>query len=925
MDVGGRQPTVKIGAGAADARRPGAARPASRVTSPLTLTKFAPPPLPARLAGAERLRAWADKVSGRLLTVVRAPSGFGKTTFCASLYRQFEARGDKVAWVSFDRDDDEPVRVLSYIGRALDSVAPGVADEAQAQLHDDTMVPVQTLAAMLVNALLTDDRPFVLFLDDVDRINDSQSLQFLTYIILHAPPRLRIVLSCQAKPRLPLSYLEAHDALLRVETDDLRLRAEETRALLGDLADLSLEDIDGLQEAMGGWVTGLKIGSIALRHNRESMLDIGLVATGAQWLGDYLEENILRYLPAKIQQFLIRCSVAEQLTAELCMHLSGVSQAQEFLEWLADQNLFVQPLDPSGSWFRLHPVFREFLIAQLRRQTPELEISLHRQAARWFADHRLLPQAIRHALEAGDSHTAVDWVEQSAMSMVEQSDIMTLLGWIARLPPAAIQHRTRLRIAEAWALTLTLRPRAREVLAELDSMRMAHSGDDGELAREILGVRAIYMGVYEDRGDDAMRLARLYLSERSDEDSFTTRAVRNAAAWCYSEAGDHEQARVLLRPAQLVDAKREQLFTMAYRQCILGHGFAMEGHLADAERTFRAAVTRCERQVGRRSASATLAACFLAQSLYERNALTEAEEVLYNRFAIIDEACFHEAVITAYNTAIRQRLAVGDRAGAATLIERAELIGHERNWRRLLALCTSLRVRHNFPQVLDPFADFPLGDVPLQELKPLSDAARLLPLLIEAHVLRYLDKADIASAEATIAAGLRLAESARHVGEAIRVRLLHAHILERAERLADATTVTAGVLNLAVQHGFFRSIVDTAPVASIERLRGNPDGLTDEAVDLLHQVHAAMSTSSAMGLDSVVRPADANVFTLLTAREIDVLSGVAEGLSNKEVARRIHLTPETVKWHMKNIMKKLNAENRAQAVSRATAIGLDFH
>ena len=60
----------------------------------------------------------------------------------------------------------------------------------------------------------------------------------------------------------------------------------------------------------------------------------------------------------------------------------------------------------------------------------------------------------------------------------------------------------------------------------------------------------------------------------------------------------------------------------------------------------------------------------------------------------------------------------------------------------------------------------------------------------------------------------------------------------------------------------------------------------------------------------------------LSARESDILKLIAEGLSNKEIARNLAITPETVKSHMKHIFIKLNVEKRAQAVSRAQMLGL---
>ena len=60
----------------------------------------------------------------------------------------------------------------------------------------------------------------------------------------------------------------------------------------------------------------------------------------------------------------------------------------------------------------------------------------------------------------------------------------------------------------------------------------------------------------------------------------------------------------------------------------------------------------------------------------------------------------------------------------------------------------------------------------------------------------------------------------------------------------------------------------------------------------------------------------------LSAREGDILKLIGEGLSNKEIARNLAITPETVKSHVKHIFTKLNVDNRAQAGARAQILGL---
>jgi len=62
----------------------------------------------------------------------------------------------------------------------------------------------------------------------------------------------------------------------------------------------------------------------------------------------------------------------------------------------------------------------------------------------------------------------------------------------------------------------------------------------------------------------------------------------------------------------------------------------------------------------------------------------------------------------------------------------------------------------------------------------------------------------------------------------------------------------------------------------------------------------------------------------LTGRELSVLRLVACGLSNRGIGGKLYLSETTVKFHVRNIMRKLDASSRAEAVYKATKAGVDL-
>jgi DNA-binding CsgD family transcriptional regulator len=63
---------------------------------------------------------------------------------------------------------------------------------------------------------------------------------------------------------------------------------------------------------------------------------------------------------------------------------------------------------------------------------------------------------------------------------------------------------------------------------------------------------------------------------------------------------------------------------------------------------------------------------------------------------------------------------------------------------------------------------------------------------------------------------------------------------------------------------------------------------------------------------------ETDAHALLTARELDVLAALAEGLTNKAIARRLNISLHTVKFHVESLFRKLGARTRTEAVAKAS-------
>jgi LuxR family maltose regulon positive regulatory protein len=183
---------------------------------------------------------------------------------------------------------------------------------------------------------------------------------------------------------LPLARYRARQDLFDLRADDLHFSLAETDALLNSVLGLDLADdaLGPLHSHLEGWVAGLQLLSLTLRHRRAT--PTGLAVSGRhRFIADYLSEDVLANLPPAVRRFLLQTSVLDRLCASLCDAVTAGESGQAMLERLERENLFLVPLDDRREWFRYHRLFGDFLRAELERLQPDEVPTLHRRADGW--------------------------------------------------------------------------------------------------------------------------------------------------------------------------------------------------------------------------------------------------------------------------------------------------------------------------------------------------------------------------------------------------------------------------------------------------------------------------------------------------------------------------------------------------------------
>ena len=419
----------------------------------LVMTKLRAPLIRRTMLDRAGLLARFDRCADRRLVLVACPAGFGKTTLLASWAAQRSAE-NLVGWMTVDEGDNDPMVLWAHIIEALRGICPAVGETVALEAADSAAL-TDTVLPRLVNAL-TDQPQVSLVLDDYHRLTGRASRASVVWFLEHAPAGFQLVIATRSEPRLPLGVLRARGELCEFDSDDLRFTVEEAEVLLNDRLALELDpaDVCSLVERTEGWPAGLYLAALSLEGADDRHEFVQRFGASNRHVVDLLVDEVLDVHDPDLQDLMTRTSVLERISGPLCTAVTQIPGAGDRLAELARLNLFLVPLDDRGEWYRFHHLFRQLLRVQLERREPGTAPTLHRRASAWHRDHGGTPEAITHAINAGDYDLATDLIAGVWLEFTNACRFETVRGWLHLFPEDVLQANARLLLVKAWVSSM---------------------------------------------------------------------------------------------------------------------------------------------------------------------------------------------------------------------------------------------------------------------------------------------------------------------------------------------------------------------------------------------------------------------------------------------------------------------------------------
>jgi LuxR family maltose regulon positive regulatory protein len=889
---------------------------------PILITKLhRPEPRPRRVE-RERLLDLLDRglTEQRRLTLISAPAGYGKTTLASAWLQRLlqDQHGAAawtttwaVAWLGLDENDNDPTRFFLHLVASLRGVSPGIGAGTLDLVASPHQAEISAIMTPLINELAALPCRLLLVLDDYHAISTARIHAALDFLCRHAPHNLHLVLLTRADPPLALATLRGRGLLTELRTRDLRFSGDEVRAFFAAALQqpIAADAVDALGARTEGWVAGLQLAALSLEGcDAEEVAAFVTAFRGSnRYIMDYLAEQVLQRLPTELRSFLCQAAVLERMCAPLCDALTGRQDSSALLAQLEGANLFLVRLDPQGVWFRFHHLFAELLRLEL---DDVQQANLHCRAAAWLADHNFLPEAVHHALAAGDFLRAAELIRQAAPALLRTCELRMLLQWIERLPPAVVQADAELTAQRSLALFFS--GQVAQAAAAIQALDPAYAANaPPPVQGRLLALRAWLAELHGQ--PDAEQLARTALALAPAEDPFA-RMIALLPLGHAQRAAGHTQASV--ETFRIAVAAGQQM----------GHSFAAVAGLIDLafslleQGSQRETLALCEealqRYVDGRGQPLPVACLLnvpLAAIYYHANELDKAQECARRGIEVARQV-LSENILggDAQRFLALAQFASGQAAAAlATLREAqqgAEQVHYRRSANVLAATQAHLHLRAGNLTAARQWA----AAQPFQPDCAPSPGCEL-EYCVYAHWLRAEGRNTEALQALTTVA--QQAAAGGRFGRLIGVRISQALVASSLSRQADACNYLAEAVSLAAPNDFRSQFLDVgeAVLPLLAQVRAAAPAFVD---DLLQRAgrQAAPADLNSSAVQPLAEP--------LSARELEVLALLAKGLSYRQMAQQLIVAQGTIQAHCSSIYGKLGVNNRTQAVLRAGELNL---
>ena len=842
--------------------------------------------------------------------MLRAPGGFGKTTTLAHVCGSMKEAGVPVGWLSLD-EDDSPELFGYYLARALQHAGLDFTALDQ-DAWSTSGIPEQF--GMLVRAIESHVDPCLLALDAVERLPPA-TVERLDRFLKRSPENLHFVVACRFNPGLDLLQLLLDNSALVVEVEKFRFSSLEIGRFYG--GPVSRGELKKIEERTAGWPV-----AVMIDRNTRADKASSPASKPTSFTENFVGVRLMRGLSSEERACLYDLSVFDWIGTDLVDEVLGTSAAFLRVSSMPCLKGLLLPIDDDPDVLRLHPLVRDYCARQLAVDDPDRKRFLHRRIAAALARRGYFRQAWRHATHAGDKRLLAELIEERGVFGLWAKDGATALASASRLlTPEILAEYPRLALLRSVYLQFSMESTEAAELYRITERetqgfsRDRDGGDTDSLTVDRAFTEALLAGCWSESAENAIdRLMPTMESGRHlrERDRVIGGAWHLLQCAYWYQIADFDQSRYHGSQAQnhLAGSMRYgEIFAIV----LLGLGAMVQGRVREAADKYRLA----RRQVRTCFPSDQRLVAGIELLLMELNLERDRGKGLRLRtLQGLSELrpVWHEFFLAVVS--VRVELKYRQYEGEAVIHDLTRTMQIARNARDShVTTCVALLLVFYLAKMgrvseAELVWDDNALPTEVSQLPAMGRRSwRLMEALWTARGSLLLEQGDFDAAGEVADTGWRAASECGALRVALRclgLSMAAAHLAGDDGRALDRL---AEILRLTRSADYYRGLVSHGDISRI----------------LLAKLLAREDYSELHGPAEAVREHLSQQLVptpQFSARELNVLAEVRQGLRNKEIATFLGITEEGVRYHLRNIFRKAGVSRRLEAVRYAEMKGL---
>jgi LuxR family maltose regulon positive regulatory protein len=886
---------------------------------PVSALHLSPPTYAFTPVGTRALGALGTDLAQ--ITLVAAPTGYGKTILLTELFRRESQAGSRCLWVGIDAHDGvgmSPIDALErHLGTADDNI-PEALDYRRRPSPDER-------AEKILDAFSRLAAPVIIFIDNADLGDAADTRELLNRLIFDPRSTCKLVLSTSSEPPFDATRAVLELRMRSIGPEELGFDADQIEAVFRDagLGALGPETTARVLLQSEGWPAAVRL--IQILASTTGTPPAG--ESGLPWEGerlvDTLFDKLIARFPEELSRFVAETSIFSNFSRDLLAFATRSDRAGEFLQYLVDNRILIVSLDERGVWFRFHTLFKRYLA---RRRTTLADATrlreVMRRGAQWLERNERIESALDLAVEAGDSAMAVRLLEKLSWSLVRTRGYLpTFIHWADRVRELGCKLGDEAAFWLAWALIFERRYEEASVAvsglwATLDG---AGTARNEEQSRAKARLAEIVLKLHMDDLRSIQQLAPAWLENFAGDDPFEHGATAGALAIALLADHQFAAARSAARTSLAAVAPTTSLYGRVWASNISAaiaiascNAEKVDEALAELKREICA-------QIEGESLIAAVTDAVRARAIYDRGDVAEATILAAKSLPLVRSCGMLDFLWQPFEVLI-----------AATVI------GHEGPHR----LAELRQIAAEYPKRLSVLLDLMLARLycnmghvaqaqELGERLGIWSAAGVfsLPadfLLASERAAAHLTgialmtvHGDLKGAEELIEAELVLARQSSRRGAVVELYLAQAAVRMKSGQQRHAVRAFSRALNLAAECKSVRPFYEQMPMVA-HLMQASAIKELSLATEGARQIAERVGRLTAPA-GSEVEESDqlTTVSDPLTKRELELLRMLDSGMDNAQISGATGISVRTVKWHLHNLYAKLDVKNRTSAIARA--------